>query len=298
MLWVIFTITATIFQTFRNLEQKSLNQKLDTLTVSWSRFILPLPAALITLIYNASDATRPFLLYCTATAIFQILGNSLLLKTIKSRNFSIGIAFYKTEVLQSMILGLLVFGTEISLGGFIAIIITSIGMVMMSNISFSKNISFFKQFDNSATFGAASGFCFAISAFNLKAGTQEMINIGHNYLSSAVIVLMWVITIQNIIFLLVKSWQKRLKQDLGKLFKAENKWSFAKTGLLSFCGSVFWFAAYALGDNVVYVKAVGQIELLFAVLVSHLHLKEKQKRSEIFGIIFTAIGILSLILVH
>ena len=50
MSWVIFTILATILQSFRNLEQKSLNKRLDALTVSWSRFIIPLPFAIIVVI--------------------------------------------------------------------------------------------------------------------------------------------------------------------------------------------------------------------------------------------------------
>jgi hypothetical protein len=41
-----------------------------------------------------------------------------LLKTFKSKNFSIGIAFYKTEVLQAMVIGFLFFNATISLSGF------------------------------------------------------------------------------------------------------------------------------------------------------------------------------------
>jgi len=52
MSWIIFTILATILQTFRTLEQKTLNKKLDLLTVSWSRFILPFPIALGFVLYE------------------------------------------------------------------------------------------------------------------------------------------------------------------------------------------------------------------------------------------------------
>ncbi len=297
MSWIIFTIAATILQTFRNLEQKSLNQKLDTLTVSWSRFILPLPFALICVLLTFSTAAKPFIIYCAVTAFFQISGNAFLLKTIKSRNFSIGIAFYKTEILQALIIGLVFFKAHVSVIGFLAIILTSIGMVMMSNISFAKNKNFWQQFDKSAIFGALSGFCFAISAFALKFASQEMIDVGYEYFLAAIIVLMWVISIQNLFFVVLKSSQNRMRQDLAKLFAAENKWSFVKTGLLSYAGSVCWFTAYALG-NVVYVKAIGQTELLLAVLISHLHLKEKQKPIELLGIALTSIGILVLIFFH
>jgi hypothetical protein len=46
MSWILYTIAATLFQTFRNLKQKGLNKNLDVLTTPWSRYILPLPLAL------------------------------------------------------------------------------------------------------------------------------------------------------------------------------------------------------------------------------------------------------------
>ncbi len=294
MSWIIFTIAATILQTFRNLEQKSLNQKLDTLTVSWSRFILPLPFAIICVVLTFSEVRAHFILLCAVTAFFQIAGNAFLLKTIKSRNFSIGIAFYKTEILQSLILGLVFFNNSISATAFVAIVITSIGMVLMSNISWRSGKNFYQQFDKSALFGALSGLCFAISAFSLKAAAQELIDDNRTNFIAAVIVLMWVISLQNIFFAVVKSSQNRLRRDLASLFTAENKWSFLKTGALSYAGSVCWFSAYALG-NVVYVKAIGQIELLLAVLISYAHLKERQSKSELAGITLTLIGISILI---
>jgi drug/metabolite transporter (DMT)-like permease len=56
----------------------------------------------------------------------------------------------------------------------------------------------------------------------------------------------------------------------------ENKSTFFKTTIFSFLGSICWFTAYSLG-KVVYVKAVGQIELLMAIASSYFILKEKLK---------------------
>ena len=87
MTWIIFTIAATILQTFRNLEQKILNKKLDALTVSWSRFILPLPLAIFGVFYTHSEASIWFIFHCLVAALFQIGGNFFLLRTIHSKNF-------------------------------------------------------------------------------------------------------------------------------------------------------------------------------------------------------------------
>ncbi len=294
MSWIICTIIGATLQTFRNLEQKYLNKKIDTLTVSWSRFILPLPFALIVVFLTFHSASKEFVFYCAVTATFQIVGNLLLLRTIKFKNFSIGIALYKTEVLQTMIIGLLFFHQQISLTGFAAIMVTVVGVILMSNFTLKKNIKFF---DSAAIFGILSGLSFSISAFNLKFASEVMMLGGYSVIKAPLITLFWVITFQNIIFFIIKSSQKRFISDLKTLFSAENKLVFLKMGLLSFFGSAFWFIAFALG-NVIYVKAVGQIEMVLAVMISHWHLKEKHKQREIWGIIVTSIGILALIFFH
>lgn len=294
MSWLICTLIGATLQTFRNLEQKYLNKKLDTLTVSWSRFILPLPFAVIAVLTTLHCANSAFLFYVVITAICQIAGNFLLLQTIKSKNFSIGIAFYKTEVLQTMLLGLIFFGEHISQIGIYAIFATVIGVILMSNVTL-KNFS--KVFDKAAFLGILSGLAFSISAFNLKFASKEMMVQGFSTVTGPLLTLLWVIAVQNFIFFVIKCAQKRFIADLKNLFAAENKSSFIKMGVLSFAGSFFWFIAYAIG-NVIYVKAVGQIEMVLAVLISQVHLKEKHLLREMLGIAFTSIGILVLILSH
>jgi len=296
MSWVIYTIAATILQTFRNLEQKSLNKKLDSLTVSWSRFILPLPFAISVMTYTFSLVSKWFIFYCFITALFQIAGNIFLLQTFKSRNFSIGIAFYKTEVLQASIIGLLFFNITLSISAFIAILVATTGVIFMSGLVLNGGSKkFIQSFCNkSALYGLLTGFCFSISAFNLKFASEALSIPEYSYVKIAVIILMWVICFQNIFFTVVKLCQNRLKKDLRSLVSLEHKYTFLKTSILSFCGSVCWFTAFGLG-KVVYVKAVGQIELVIAVAVSYLVLKEKLKISEIIGIILTSGSILWLI---
>lgn len=294
MSWIFFTIAATILQTFRTLEQKNLNKKLDLLTVSWSRFILPLPVALGFVLCTFSSVNHEFILLCAVTGFFQIAGNLFFLKTIQSKNLGVGIAFYKTEILQSLLLGVLFFNQSVSVTGLVAIVITSIGMILMSNFSL-KN--FRQNLDKAAFFGALSGLCFSFSAFGIKFSSQHLVGSGYSDIKAAVIVLMWVIVFQNIYFAVVKSAQNRFVADITNLFAAENKLTILKTGLFSILASICWFSAYAIG-NVVYVKAVGQMELILGVLVSHLHLKEKQKSAELAGIALTLLGILTLIFFH
>lgn len=289
MSWIILTMLGATIQSFRNLEQRSLNKKLDALTVSWSRFILPLPLAIATMIYILPQTSGKFVCYCLVTAICQIAGNFFLLKIMSSKNFSVGIAFFKTEVLQSLLLGVLLFNQDVSLMGIAAILVTSIGMILMSNISLTKKTGL----DKAALFGALSGLAFSISAFGIKFGTQEMKLLGYGNVAAGITDLCFVVFFQNLFFITVKSLQNRLRKDLRSMIAAENKLSFLKTSILSLIGSILWFVAFAIG-NVIYVKAVGQIELVIAVLIS-LHLGEKHNKREFAGIAVTAFGILTLI---
>ncbi len=296
MSWIFYTIAAVILQTFRNLEQKSLAKKLDSFTVSWSRFILPLPFALAVLLQTFQAVNQQFVFYCIVTAVMQIAGNIFLLQTFKSKNFSIGIAFYKTEVLQALLIGMLFFHAEISAMEIAAILVTTAGVIMMSGLVFNGSSQKFLQSlkNPAAFFGLLCGFCFSISAFSLKFAAEELYGLGFTGIKPPLMVLMWVIFLQNILFIAVKLWQKRLIKDWRSLFSAENKSSFLRTSLLSFAGSVCWFIAFALG-SVIHIKAVGQLELVLAILASYFILQERPNKLELAGIALTALGILWLI---
>ena len=305
MSWVIFTILATILQSFRNLEQKSLNKRLDALTVSWSRFIIPLPFAIIVAVSSFYQLDSEFIFYCFVTGLFQIAGNIFLLQTFKTRNFSIGIAFSKTEVLQSYLIGLLFFNALISTSDLISILVATIGVILISG-NFTagyktgyKNLA--KSFYNQSllkpnqeicflVYGLLTGLSFSISAFNLKFASEKLHILQYSPSKTAIMVLMWVICFQNIFFVIVKFCQRTLIKDLKSMIALENKYTFLKTSILSFCGSFCWFIAYGLGE-VIYVKAVGQIEIVIAILISFLLLKEKLKKIEIIGITLTSSGI-------
>lgn len=297
MIWILCTIIAATLQSFRNLEQKHLSKNINAFTVSWSRFILPLPFALITVIYTLESVPSNFILYAFIMAVFQVLGNTFLLKTMQSRNFSIGIAFFKTEILQTLILGIVIFGEQISFTAFIAIIIAAIGTFLMSGLVFNEGLkSFFRSIKNkSALFGLLSGFFFSISAFALKSSSNALLDSGYSVLGAPVATLLWVIFFQNILFLVIKVAQNSLIKDFKTLISDENRIHFFKNAILSFVGSIFWFIAYSLG-SVVYVKSISQIELIISIAISHYILNERLKPIERFGITLTGIGILGVIL--
>ena len=65
-------------------------------------------------------------------------------------------------------------------------------------------------------------------------------------------------------------------------------------GLAGMLGSVGWFTAMAL-QNAAYVRAVGQVELIFTFLTSVIVFKEKVTVNEVFGTVLIVGGILVLL---
>ena len=63
------------------------------------------------------------------------------------------------------------------------------------------------------------------------------------------------------------------------------------TGVLA---SIFWFSAFTL-QNAAYVRALGQIELIFTFIASVVFFREKINKLEFAGIIFITGGILILV---
>jgi drug/metabolite transporter (DMT)-like permease len=61
-------------------------------------------------------------------------------------------------------------------------------------------------------------------------------------------------------------------------------------GLAGMIASAGWFSAMTL-QNAAYVKAVGQIELVFAFAASALVFREKTTRAEFLGVALIVIGI-------
>jgi len=61
-------------------------------------------------------------------------------------------------------------------------------------------------------------------------------------------------------------------------------------GLAGMIASAGWFSAMTL-QNAAYVKAVGQIELVFAFVASAVFFREKTMRAEFLGIALIVLGI-------
>jgi drug/metabolite transporter (DMT)-like permease len=67
-------------------------------------------------------------------------------------------------------------------------------------------------------------------------------------------------------------------------------------GITSMGGSYMWFVAFTL-QNAAYVKALGQVELIFSILASFIFFKERISRNEFIGMVLISTSVLGLILI-
>ena len=74
-----------------------------------------------------------------------------------------------------------------------------------------------------------------------------------------------------------------------------NKYECLIAGLAGFLATLSWFYAFTLIQSS-FVRAIGQIELLFSFISSKYMFKEKVKIIEILGIVIFVIGVLILLL--
>ena len=87
----------------------------------------------------------------------------------------------------------------------------------------------------------------------------------------------------------------RLREP-GQITKVIASWKVSSlVGLSGMLGSVGWFTAMTI-QNAAYVRALGQIELVFTFAASYLVFGERTNRLELAGILLVVLGILILLL--
>ena len=296
-IWIFATLIAASLQTVRFMLQKVLSRsQLSTAGATFSRFCYSAPILWIGVVIYFSSTGLPapvlsglFWCYATLGGLAQILATVCVVTLFRSRNFAVGITFKKTEVIQSVLVGVLLLDEGVSLKAFCAILIGLVGVLLLSDQS-DKGQTGSQRFLNHATgLGVLSGFLFAISAVAYRGATLQVDM--PTPISTAAVTLMMVVTLQMIVM------------TVWIFFREPNQiiaaWNARKTaiwiGLTSMGGSLAWFTAFSL-QNAAYVKALGQFELLLSLAASYLFFKEKISKRELSGLLFLTASILLLMI--
>ncbi|RLJ60519.1 EamA-like transporter family protein [Litoreibacter meonggei] len=291
-LWIYVSVFAAFMQNLRFMLQKHLKAtKLSTGGATFSRFLYssPLVALGIWAYMSVTDAPFPglsgkFWAYALSGGIGQILATACVVALFAERNFAVGIVFKKTEVVLTALLGLVVLGEGVSPLGVVAIAIGFAGVVLLSDPP--KGGARF--FNKAAGFGLGSGLLFGVSAVGYRGAALQIDS--PDVIVRAGVSLAVATAFQTLIMAAWLAWR-----DKGEIGRVVASWRVSSlVGVTSMCGSFGWFVAFAL-QNAAYVKAVGQVELVFTFLASYFIFKERSTPKELAGIALIVVSILVLV---
>jgi drug/metabolite transporter (DMT)-like permease len=297
-LWIPITIGAVIFQTIRTGMQKHLKGALTTSAVTYVRFLFGFPVAatyLVLLLATTGEPMPPvsgaFLFYAFLGGAGQILGTFLLVHLFSFRNFAVGTTYTKTEAIQTALIGLVFFGQTMSWPGFLAIVVSVAGVMVISIVhGHATWRGFLTGWTNRiALYGMLSGAGFAVAAVGVRAASLSLHLDG--FLVPAAVTLLWVTGMQVVAMTVYMLWRERGQiAAIFRIFKFS-----ALVGLTGVLGSICWFNAMTL-ENAAYVRTLGQVELILSLLTSYVVFKERSTRYEIVGMVTIVIGIIILLL--
>jgi drug/metabolite transporter (DMT)-like permease len=297
-LWIPITIVAAFFQNLRSALQKHLKGRLTNTGATFSRFAYAAPLAVLyvsALAALTGDALpRPqatFVAYAVAGGLAQITATALLLYSFSFRNFAVGTTYSKTETVQTAIFGVLILGDPLGPGAAAAILISLLGVMAISvgstRMTFVGLLASLTE--KPALIGIASGAFFGLSAISYRGASLSLGESG--FLIRAAFTLACVTVFQT----LVMAVYMRLREP-GQVTATLRAWRVAAwAGVSGMIASAGWFTAMTI-QNAAYVRALGQIELLFTFAASVFLFHERPNRIEVAGIVLVVGGILVLLL--
>jgi drug/metabolite transporter (DMT)-like permease len=284
-IWVVFTIMAVIMQSVRSAAQKNLSNKLSPLSVTYTRYIYGLPIGLIYVVglffaFDIPDeqiakaiSQLNFWGFVLTASIAQILATAFVVRLFTYRSFSVAIAFSKTEAIMAGLFAAIFFQDYLSTLGWVAVGLGVVGIVLLSKIDIKQLSTMPKQ---AFFYGIGSGVLFAITSLSLR---EASLILNLPLLLSASITLVFMLILQSAIcFIAIKKTQS--EQFIKIKFHRKTAWFI---GITSALGSIGWFSAMSL-QQVAIVKTLGQLEVVFMLLLSVFYFKEKISRQELCGI--------------
>lgn len=297
-LWIPITIGAAFLQNIRSSLQRHLKGHMGTTGATFVRFGFGLPFAafylfVLTKLFGTPvpSPSLPFLAWMTVGALSQIAATFLLIHLFAFRNFTVGTAYSRTEPAQAALFGLLFLSETVGPLTLIAIAVSVFGVMLISvaRSVFSPLALVTSVFTRTAGIGLMSGTLFGIAAVSYRAASLAL---GYpNFAVQAATTLLWAIALQSAVMLVWMAWRDR--QGLAQV-RAAWKMS-ALVGFVGATASFGWFAAMTLQQAAI-VKALAQIEMIFAFATSVFVFREHINRLEILGCVLIVAGILVLVL--
>jgi drug/metabolite transporter (DMT)-like permease len=292
-LWIPVTVWAAFAQTLRNATQRGLTSKLGTLGATLVRFLYGLPFALLwlwaVLAFTGDAPSRPgpaFIAWVTAGGLSQIAATALLLRTMQERNFALGVAYSKTEVVQVALFAFVALGDRVSVAALFAIACATVGVLLLSPADKERPLRALLSgwTGRPALLGLASGTGFAFAAVGYRGAALALDDA--SYLTAAAATLAAALALQT---LALGGWLLARSPDIVAGVVREWRPSLF-AGFMGAAASAGWFTAFAI-ESAANVRTLGLVELIFSYAVSLKLFRERLSWMELAGIALIALGI-------
>ena len=304
--WIVLAVLGAALQAIRTAAQRDLNKHLSTLATTYVRslFGLPLLAVYLAAVMWATGEGLPhfgwrYLGYTLTGAMMQVIATALLIRMFTLRSFGVGTMLTKVDIVITAILGALLFSETLSAGGVAALVVVMAGVVLMSlertgragwapQIQAAGGLSgWLRSILADKALAVALGCAFTFSISFLTYREAALVIGAGSFLWRGAWTVLLAILMQTVI---VGAWLAWREPGLVERLRPHMRLS-AFIGATSAVGSICWFTAFAL-QNASYVRAVGQIEVVFTLLVSAIYYRERISALEYAGIALTVVGVL------
>ena len=297
-LWIPITILAALSQTIRTAIQRQMKGPLGDYGASAIRFIYAVPFAWLGffVVRNLTSHPMPslnvdFFVWTSVGGVAQILFTVFLVKLFSYRNFLVGVAFSKIEVILAAFIEAVIITAVINLQFGIAIFAGTIAVILLSvkgdSFSLSNSMSSLKS--HATLIGLLSGSTLAVSVVAFRIAVNSL-DEGGFLIRATTTAAIGVVgqSIAMIMFLYL--YRKAEFIAVFKLWKPS-----LAAGFFAAITTASWFSAFAL-HRAAPVRAVGQIELIFSLAITIFIFKQRLTKIELIGVFLLCSSILLVIL--
>jgi drug/metabolite transporter (DMT)-like permease len=291
-LWIPITVWAAFAQTLRNAAQRHLTAELGTLGATLVRFLYGLPFALAWLwgvqAFTGLPLPSPapaFWLWVLVAGVSQIVATALLLRVMAERNFALGVAYSKTEIIQVAVFAFVFLGDRVGAVTGVAIACGTLGVLLLSPADKARPLRTLLTgwTSRTALIGLASGAGFALAAVGYRGAALALHT---EFLMAGAATLVAAQLAQT---LLLGGWLAA--RDFDAVLRVLRAWRASLfAGFMGAAASAGWFTAMAI-EPVAHVRTLGLVELLFSYAVSRRFFRERLSRIELAGIALLTLGL-------
>ncbi len=297
-LWIPITVWAAFAQTLRNAAQRHLTADLGTLGATLVRFLygLPFAVAWLAVVHVTGKASIPapnagFVFWVVVAGMSQIVATALLLRVMAARNFALGVAYSKTEIIQVAVFGFVFLGDPVTAAAALAILCGTLGVLLLSPADrqrpFRSLLAGWTA--RPALLGLASGAAFAMSAVGYRGAALALG--GVPFLMAAAYTLVAAQLFQSLVLGGWLAWR-----DAAVVWRVLRAWRTSLfAGFMGAAASAGWFTAIAI-EPVAHVRTLGLVELIFSAIVSRRYFRERMTWLEIAGMTLLTAGLVIVVL--